>query len=345
MSYPKNSEIEIPILQVLSDLGGEAKPKEVYPRVAKFFPEITQEDLNRQSEDSPGHYKWWNLVRWAREDLKNKGELDSPKRGVWKINEKGRERLKQNSGNEKIVTTPKSSAKESPGNWTNEELEATIDAYIEMLKSQRSNTPYNKAEVNNALRNGLLHRRTSGSVEYRMQNISAVLYEFGEEIVKGYPAMGNVGAGVKKRIADILAEKGFLDFNTEEPTSDEVKFEKRVRQLRKRRLTAKPAGIVNPSRSSSQSQSFVRDPKVKAWVLQQAKGICELCGEPGPFIDSSGEPFLEAHHVIFLRDEGPDTVENVAALCPNCHRAMHHATNKEELREGLYGKVKRLVRT
>jgi len=37
--------------------------------------------------------------------------------------------------------------------------------------------------------------------------------------------------------------------------------------------------------------------------------------------------------------------KKVGALCPNCHRAMHHATNKEELNEGLYGKVKRLVRT
>lgn len=34
-------------------------------------------------------------------------------------------------------------------------------------------------------------------------------------------------------------------------------------------------------------------------------------------------PFLEVHHVKWLAKGGSDTVNNVVALCPNCHRKMH----------------------
>lgn len=42
-----------------------------------------------------------------------------------------------------------------------------------------------------------------------------------------------------------------------------------------------------------------------------------------PFQDSMGNPFLESHHIDWLSREGKDSIENVMALCPNCHRKMH----------------------
>ncbi len=45
---------------------------------------------------------------------------------------------------------------------------------------------------------------------------------------------------------------------------------------------------------------------------------------PAPFKRPDGSDYLEVHHIIFLADEGPDTTENVAALCPSCHRECHH---------------------
>ena len=38
MSFPKQNEIELPLLKALHDLGGKAEPKEVCPRLAKVFP-------------------------------------------------------------------------------------------------------------------------------------------------------------------------------------------------------------------------------------------------------------------------------------------------------------------
>ncbi|WP_083791491.1 HNH endonuclease [Chlorobium ferrooxidans] len=40
-------------------------------------------------------------------------------------------------------------------------------------------------------------------------------------------------------------------------------------------------------------------------------------------IKVNGDPYLESHHVIWLSRDGRDSVDNVVALCPNCHRKMH----------------------
>ena len=43
-----------------------------------------------------------------------------------------------------------------------------------------------------------------------------------------------------------------------------------------------------------------------------------------------------------LADGGADVVTNAIAVCPNCHRALHYSTNRDELASGIIGKVRRL---
>jgi hypothetical protein len=38
MAFPKQGEIELPLLKAIRELGGSASPKDVYPVVTKFFP-------------------------------------------------------------------------------------------------------------------------------------------------------------------------------------------------------------------------------------------------------------------------------------------------------------------
>ncbi|MGL5384222.1 MAG: HNH endonuclease [Culicoidibacterales bacterium] len=74
-------------------------------------------------------------------------------------------------------------------------------------------------------------------------------------------------------------------------------------------------------------QEWTRNPYVKAAILARAKGRCELCEQPAPFRLPDGTPYLEVHHVIPLEAQGPDTIANCVALCPNCHREVHYAPN------------------
>ena len=75
------------------------------------------------------------------------------------------------------------------------------------------------------------------------------------------------------------------------------------------------------------TETFERDDEVRQWVLKHSNGICGSCSEKAPFYKKGNEPYLEVHHVIPLSENGPDTVENAVALCPNCHREIHHGVN------------------
>lgn len=89
---PKQKDIEIPLLKVLVEIGGEGRPKEIYPLVTKKFPEVPSEDFLEQI--SRGMNKWTNRIQWVRQRLINKGEIHSPRRGIWAITEAGRMRIK-----------------------------------------------------------------------------------------------------------------------------------------------------------------------------------------------------------------------------------------------------------
>ena len=83
MSIPKQALIELPLLQVIKQLGGEARPRDVYPILAKEFPELTAADLAETL--SGGANRWTNRVQWARQTLVSNDELDSPSWGVWRL--------------------------------------------------------------------------------------------------------------------------------------------------------------------------------------------------------------------------------------------------------------------
>jgi 5-methylcytosine-specific restriction protein A len=78
-----------------------------------------------------------------------------------------------------------------------------------------------------------------------------------------------------------------------------------------------------------------RSAHVRRLVLHRAAGKCEGCKQPAPFITTSGEPYLEAHHIRRLSDGGPDRAEWVVALCANCHRRAHHSADAAEFNQML----------
>lgn len=87
MALPKQSDLEIPFLQELSAVG-ECTPQELYERLkSQFKGQELEERL------STGEYKWRNWIRWTKQRLVRKGEVESTFRGNWKITPKGAERL------------------------------------------------------------------------------------------------------------------------------------------------------------------------------------------------------------------------------------------------------------
>lgn len=83
--------------------------------------------------------------------------------------------------------------------------------------------------------------------------------------------------------------------------------------------------------ANSLSQVFERSQMARSYALNRAGGICELCGSLAPFKTRAGDHFLEVHHIEHLAKGGLDHPVNLAALCPNCHRAIHLSNKVDAL--------------
>ncbi len=85
------------------------------------------------------------------------------------------------------------------------------------------------------------------------------------------------------------------------------------------------ASSVKPPRIRVYSYTYRRNMDIVVEALDRANGVCEKCKYPAPFMKiTDGSPYLEVHHIKPLSNGGDDSLENVLALCPNCHRQHHH---------------------
>jgi 5-methylcytosine-specific restriction protein A len=219
--------------------------------------------------------------------------------------------------------------------WSKEELRASVDSYLDMLQKQHQGLPFTKKRYYEDL--AAKFGRTEKAFEYRMQNISYVMTLMGRDWVRGLKPARNVGANVAAEIEEMIAQSENKKF------VPAAAFEAEARELATRSSLVKPQGNRRPSATTTEVTQYQRDPAVKAWVLQQANGKCERCGQPAPFNGPDGLPYLEVHHVRQLADNGSDTVTNAVALCPNCHREAHYGENSKALVSQIYERVSRLV--
>jgi len=79
----------------------------------------------------------------------------------------------------------------------------------------------------------------------------------------------------------------------------------------------------SPKKRMIEVSSYDRSPHVVEYAKRRANGKCQLCKKDAPFKDKNNIPYLECHHIIWISKGGKDTIENVVALCPNCHKKMH----------------------
>ena len=88
--------------------------------------------------------------------------------------------------------------------WTNEENDLIVADYFAMLGDDVSGRPYSKAEHRRALL-PLLNGRSQGSIEFKHQNISAVLKGLGEDWLPGYEPAFNFQMSLVDAVARWLA--------------------------------------------------------------------------------------------------------------------------------------------
>ncbi|MET4391604.1 hypothetical protein ABIB73_007395 [Bradyrhizobium sp. F1.4.3] len=73
--------------------------------------------------------------------------------------------------------------------WTESEISAVVDSYFRMLASERAGVAYSKAQSRRQLMETV--HRTDGSIERKLQNISAVLDMLGTQWINGYKPLAH----------------------------------------------------------------------------------------------------------------------------------------------------------
>lgn len=105
------------------------------------------------------------------------------------------------------------------------------------------------------------------------------------------------------------------------------------------RQLALEAGPMDAPHAQRKSNVYRRSAAVREYVLGRARGVCEGCGGPAPFVALDGRPYLEPHHILRRADGGPDHPRWVAAVCPNCHRRVHSGKDGDAFNEKIADRI------
>lgn len=130
MALPKLSEILNDLIAVLDQLGGQARPSEVYPLMTARFP-LSPEDLAATLSDGRVD-RWTNRIQWARQALVNSGDIDSSQKGIWRLTERGMERAHRRVAATGNIPEPDAEAI-APGSTAPTILPTKAQAIIDLL--------------------------------------------------------------------------------------------------------------------------------------------------------------------------------------------------------------------
>ena len=86
MSLPASSQIELPILQELSVVGGTDNLRFLYQRLISYFPSLSDAEISQIQNES--NNSWRKMVQKAGKNLSDDG-LMIRERGVWSLSPKG----------------------------------------------------------------------------------------------------------------------------------------------------------------------------------------------------------------------------------------------------------------
>lgn len=147
----------------------------------------------------------------------------------------------------------------------------------------------------------------------------------------------------RKLIVFHLVPVSLVSDDADHPLIDEAEaktiFPSSIEDARKRAINAFQAAEGTAGRSALRTL-YQRSKRVRDYVLLRAGGKCECCKRPAPFARPDGSPYLEPHHTTRVSDGGLDHPRFVAAICPTCHREIHHGRDGDSKNAALIAHLK-----
>ncbi len=93
--------------------------------------------------------------------------------------------------------------------WSETEVERIVEDYFKMLRKELTDKKFSKTDHRNIISDSL-DGRSDGSIEFKHQNISAVLIEFGLPYISGYKPRYNYQNILKDAIEDYLSKNNSI---------------------------------------------------------------------------------------------------------------------------------------
>ncbi|MEH2539217.1 MULTISPECIES: DUF3883 domain-containing protein [unclassified Bradyrhizobium] len=89
--------------------------------------------------------------------------------------------------------------------WSEDEVSAVVKSYFRMLALEKAGTPYNKSENRRRLMEVV--SRSEGSIERKLQNVSAVLDVLGAQWINGYKPLAHYQDALVEAVARTVARE------------------------------------------------------------------------------------------------------------------------------------------
>ncbi|MEZ4943190.1 MAG: hypothetical protein R3D58_20110 [Saprospiraceae bacterium] len=94
--------------------------------------------------------------------------------------------------------------------WSNHEITQTLHSYFQMLALEINQTPYSKAAYRRALQQRL-NDRSESAIEFKHQNISAILIKYGRPYILGYKPRTHYQQSLEPAVLEYLATNKQLE--------------------------------------------------------------------------------------------------------------------------------------
>lgn len=126
--------------------------------------------------------------------------------------------------------------------WSREELNASVVAYIEMRNLEQRGEKFVKTRYYEDLSERF--GRSTSAYERRMQNISHVYSLTGRRWVKGLRPAKNVGSNVLPVIEELISKNEGINLISK------IEFEEQISKLRREKSLSKPQGRTSPTKKT-----------------------------------------------------------------------------------------------
>ena len=175
--------------------------------------------------------------------------------------------------------------------WSNIEVEVIVADYLDMLNTELKGKPFNKTEHRSKIKH-LLRNRSNGSIEFKHQNISAVMIKLGLPYIRGYKPLWNYQHILEEKVIEavtsqkILLEKTFEAFSESLPHTIQISDYSKI--------------IDSPPKSD-----YILEPEVK-YERKPIKINYLEREQKNANLGSKGEEFIVAYEKWRLISEGKE---------------------------------------